>query len=1138
MATFFFPPLLAWKGMLQQLYDTSWVFYQVMNRFSKELRSQLVDALYGELELSPLLAKAAGGAVQLSLACLWQSWGIRPSTCFGHGHGELVARIFEGELNTLELLGDDKKTTQQFAPPRSCSSDLHTKSFVICMGPIDAAIGLEPFLSCVAAKDRSSRSLARALGKWFVSGGDVDWESYYSGFRRACQHMRLPPYPFQRTHVEPLRGVLPPPEVNHEERVDPVDHGARPTLLASVSCILERQEEDLDLRASFLENGGDSLTLPRMQKILLKDFGVKVTQEDLINLPLNELLCGVKVKDCKSIVTSSAYRHDPFPLTPIQEACVWGRSVSNISAHGYLEVDVESTFDLGAFESSFHAMIQKHDMLRMELIPDDNANGPGYMQRIQEPMASGDFKCEVFDLTDLTPERLASRLQELRENYSHEVIAVTEGALFKIRASRCLDEGEVWWRLHFSFDSLAIDMFSMRILFCEWHAIYAGELEKPRLQLSFRDWVMWSEEQTLTPEYQKAKLYWEHRYAKMPGAPALRLQMNPDDLKSWTFRRCLDYIDQNTWQNLKFVAKQRGRTGSSVVLTLFAAVLGRWSETQDFLINLTTFERDPMLHSQIVEIIGDFTSVILLEVHTSSYGREPFKDSVRKVLQQLNSDLRHKQYDGVRVQQELHRLSKNSAVAPVVFTSLLNLPLADGHESVGQRFGKVAFSITQTPQVWLDCKVFEADSRLAVEWDYVADLLPSDHVQGMHEAFCRLLRVTGCNFDFTLPLPEVLGVSQLKSWCALNSTSREWRDCPSTLQGLLRKRLSQQCDSAVIWDNSSNTGSHSLSVQTLQRHIHSLAGRLRPEIGPSDIVAIHMARSPGLIVAIYSVVEVAGAYLPLDCDQPRPRKQYMLTNSGSKALIHSRDSLGFEGLCLESPEVDFFEFPEAVEFVASPLASPDDLAYVIYTSGSTGKPKGVAVQHKAIVNRLAWMQDTYQLRAEDVVMQKTSYSFDVSVWEFFWPLFGASLLVAQPDLQADAEYLRKQIAKHRVSIIHFVLGMLKDFLGQALAAEDLSSLRHVFCSGEALYPDVVKRAYEILTPQTQLHNLYGPTEAAVDVTFWPCPRVPQFTAIGLPIANMQVFILNSGQLCPPGVTGEIHLAGIGLAKGYLDNEDS
>ena len=216
------------------------------------------------------------------------------------------------------------------------------------------------------------------------------------------------------------------------------------------------------------------------------------------------------------------------------------------------------------------------------------------------------------------------------------------------------------------------------------------------------------------------------------------------------------------------------------------------------------------------------------------------------------------------------------------------------------------------------------------------------------------------------------------------------------------------------------------------------------------------------------------------------------------------------------------------------ITNGKNLAYVIYTSGSTGNPKGVPNVHEGIVNRLLWMQNAYGLTSADRVLQKTPYSFDVSVWEFFWPLMtGACLVVAQPGGHKDPDYLVGLITKEMITTLHFVPSMLRIFV-EAEGVERCSSLRRVICSGEALPLDLQQRFFERLG--AELHNLYGPTEASVDVTYWQCtPDSGRTTVpIGRPIWNTQIRILDRFlQLVPFGIPGELHIGGVGLARGYL-----
>ncbi|MGA8116197.1 MAG: amino acid adenylation domain-containing protein, partial [Actinocatenispora sp.] len=335
-------------------------------------------------------------------------------------------------------------------------------------------------------------------------------------------------------------------------------------------------------------------------------------------------------------------------------------------------------------------------------------------------------------------------------------------------------------------------------------------------------------------------------------------------------------------------------------------------------------------------------------------------------------------------------------------------------------------------------------------------------------------------------------------------------------------------------------GAETLSYAELDERAGRLAARLRASgVGPDRIVAVCADRSVELVVALLAVLRAGGAYLPLDPGYPRRRLGYMLADSGAELLLFgTAQAETVEGLgdgrvrLVELTSQPDGDTGPAVD--PAPTATPDDLAYVIYTSGSTGAPKGVATTHRAIGNRLLWMQERYGLTGDDVVLQKTPSSFDVSVWEFFWPLIsGGRLVLARPDGHRDPAYLAELIARERVSTVHFVPSMLRAFLEQG-DTSGCRCLTRVLCSGEELPAPLARQAVDALG--VELHNLYGPTEAAVDVTSWRYRPDADTTVvpIGRPIAGTRVHLLDRWlRPVPVGAPGEVYLGGIGLARGYL-----
>lgn len=339
-------------------------------------------------------------------------------------------------------------------------------------------------------------------------------------------------------------------------------------------------------------------------------------------------------------------------------------------------------------------------------------------------------------------------------------------------------------------------------------------------------------------------------------------------------------------------------------------------------------------------------------------------------------------------------------------------------------------------------------------------------------------------------------------------------------------------------------GSDSLTYRELNRRANRVAKELVARgVQADDFVGVCMQRSVELVVALLGVVKASAAYVPFDPEYPRERLDYMFADSAARiVLTHGaiRDIAFPEGMTplhLDQPELiaTSSEDDTAPEF----RGRPDTAVYMIYTSGSTGKPKGVPNLHRGLCNRLLWMQDAYQLGPSDCVLQKTPFSFDVSVWEFFWPLMtGASIHVAKPGGHRDNEYLVDTIASAGVTTVHFVPSMLGLFL-TAKGLDRLSGLRQVICSGEALPYELTRRFFEKL-PRTRLHNLYGPTEASIDVTAWECKPESELNIIpiGFPIANTRTYILDEQMNpLPVGEVGELHLGGVQIARGYWNRPE-
>ncbi|WP_336323052.1 amino acid adenylation domain-containing protein [Streptomyces lavendofoliae] len=430
------------------------------------------------------------------------------------------------------------------------------------------------------------------------------------------------------------------------------------------------------------------------------------------------------------------------------------------------------------------------------------------------------------------------------------------------------------------------------------------------------------------------------------------------------------------------------------------------------------------------------------------------------------------------------------------------------------------------------------DLRLAdgaeprIELGYAEALFDHATAQRLATAYARILG--GLVADPSLPVGPLLAPAgeELAFLAAFNDTDAPFPE-ERLLHGFLEERAAAEPDRVAVVDGGTTYGELNAAANRLARALRESG------VGAGDPVAVCVPRSTDLLVAIYAVLKAGGAYLPIDPTLPANRIAYLLEHSGASTVVATAATAAIAGdrrvLLLDDPDV-----AARPDGDLEPVTGPSDVAYIIYTSGSTGRPKGVMVEHRAIVNRLWWMQAAYPLHTGDVILHKTPFTFDVSVWEiFWWSLAGASVATLPNGEERDPEKIIRRIEDSGATTLHFVPSMLHAFLGfvDATGERDrLSTVRRVFASGEALAVDQVRQFDALLGDGRELVNLYGPTEAAVDVTHQPCAGLDatRSVPIGRPIHNIRLSVrTRSGQLAPIGTPGELCIAGTGLARGYL-----
>lgn len=773
---------------------------------------------------------------------------------------------------------------------------------------------------------------------------------------------------------------------------------------------------------------------------------------------------------------------------------------------------------------------QRHQILRSRFAALDGLPRQTVMANVEWPL-------ERMDLTACLDDAEAMRLFDTRAQiFIRQPFALESEPPIRAMLVALTEQSHI---LLLTLHHMVSDRWSVGVLMREVAALYQAftqGMPSPLLELpiQYADYCVWQRGREAL--MQNHLEYWRE---KLAGAPRL-LELPTDRLRppQQSYRGDVFSVELSAVlsRDIKALARRHNATLFMVIAAAYSTLLYRYTGTKDICIGYPVAGRN---HSQTAELIGFFVNTLVLRCRID--GEMTFSDWLAQIREQALQDQNHQELSFGRLLEVLNP-PRNPNHAPVfqVMLAVQNVPTAEFRMADMQvspltvNNGAAQFDLT----LFVD----EREGRLACGFEYAKDLFAAETIERMAEHLRTLLERAAAEPKQSLRQLTALSAEQYRRIVeGFNATERDYRRRPRLVHALFEAQAAKTPNAAAL-----RFEADCLSYAELNAQANRLAHELiRRGAEPEVLVGVCLVRSLDMVVALLAILKAGAAYVPLDPDSPAERLRFMLADCEPKLLI-SRQSIcghwpepalaGANTLLLDDADT---EAAVALCSDANPDAAamglaPANLAYVIYTSGSTGQPKGAMNQHDAVVNRLLWAQDQYRLTAGDKVMQKTPFSFDVSVWEFFLPLLaGAELVMARPKGHQQPDYLQDLIETAGVTTLHFVPSMLQAFL-PGLDAEKCRSLRQVLCSGEALPAALTARFHEAL-PNVALHNLYGPTEAAVDVTAWPCQ--PDDSAspppIGRPIANTRLYVLDAAlQPVPLGVIGEIYIGGVAVGRGY------
>ncbi len=802
---------------------------------------------------------------------------------------------------------------------------------------------------------------------------------------------------------------------------------------------------------------------------------------------------------------------DIYPLSPMQQ----GMLFQSLYGHGsgdyinQLRVDVQG-LDVARFAAAWQVVLEHHDILRTAFLWQTELEQPLQVvyKTVQVPLIEHDWQHR--------PDR-AEALDALAESARTEGFVLEQASLLSLVVVRT---GADSHHLIYTNHHILMDGWSASQLFGEVMQQYAGEsLRAPNGR--YRDYIAWLQAQDPVI----SETFWKAQLAGLqePTRLSRGIQREQDLAQVNGVHRSV--LAPAATEQLKAFAQRHKVTLNTLVQSAWLLLLQRHTGLDTVAFGATVAGRPAELPG-IEQQVGLFINTLPVVATPSP---QLSVETWLQTVQTQNLRLREQEHTPLF---DIQRWAGLGGEA--LFDSILvfeNYPVSAALEQgspAGLRFGAMD-SLEQTHYP-LTVLLAMGDS-LAVEFNYDRAAFDAQAIVHLAEHFQQLLQA------LTLPqvqrladlpsLPDAQRTLIVEDW---NATAREY-PLQRTVHQLIEDQVALTPQAPAL-----AYGAQRLSYAELNRRANRLAHRLlEAGVGPDVLVGLALERSIEMVVGLLAVLKAGGAYVPLDPEYPRERLAYMLEDSGVKLLLtqaHLREQLpvpqGLETLILG--DAGFEGYSDANPGI---VLDGENLAYVIYTSGSTGQPKGAGNRHVALTNRLCWMQEAYALDAGDTVLQKTPFSFDVSVWEFFWPLMtGARLVVAAPGDHRDPARLVSLINAEQVTTLHFVPSMLQAFLQDANVAS-CTSLQRIVCSGEALPVDAQQQVFAKL-PHAGLYNLYGPTEAAIDVTHWTCVEEGRDAVpIGKPIANLGCYILDDNfEPVPAGVLGELFLGGVGLARGY------
>lgn len=1151
-------------------YQKSWLPVQ---RWLSECQ-QLID-----LEKHP---RAAYFAEIYALTNLWIELAKKPKSIIGWGVGERVSAVLKKrktlenaltEISNLqtEVLGDLKKLEEfiELQLKKGCNLFLNfsaEEKFDHLWKKVFRDKPEVIFHSINLASP--GESLLTILADLYTRGYDFNWPSLALGRRIP---LPTPPYEKRSYWYDLSQATAIPVRADQgavaEKKQEANFHQAEELTLGEfdkskvtnlmaiteeVALIWQRRLglENLSLDADFIELGGDSIRGMLLVNDIKKYFGIALDIAHLLNfgtiralsekifrefnlvgqlentqLTVDEFLPLAKpVKRTEEI--------DYFQLSPSQKNLwlVHQMNPEEIVYNEPMALILHGVLNYTSLKKAMQKMVDRHSVLRTFFTFENGEPLQGVYHHL--PIS-----------IELSEQQFAS-LEQHVDQKAQIAFDLEQAPLFRLQLIKLSETKHLFIFVihHIIFDGWSILVFMREI--CQ---LYAAEVKKqknplPKLGIKYHDFAHWQNQQLRLGNWQAGEEYWLNKLAGELPVLNLPTDFSRPVTKDFSGSSIYFNLPPMLSEKIKLLSKESGNTLFVTLLTFFQILLLKYSRQDEFLIGTPSANRP---HDQLWGLIGFFVNTFVIRQSLDK------NDSVAMLLKKTKANLvnayKYKDYPFTELVKKLSvkRDPSRGTLFDVMYVFHNLSSMENSLEKQESVFGGITFEPFPRQEIVSDydlkLELEEEPGQFAGKIEYSTQLFTQETIERFAAHFVNLAERIVTNPEIKLANISILTPAEKEFILRkLNDTKKDFPSDQTMQQFFIRQALKRADQIAAIF------AEEYLTYRQLDEQSNRLARVLRQRgIGPGSIVGLMVKRSLEMLIGIYGIVKAGGAYLPIDPDYPQTRISYMLESSQTKLLLIDYSTEEWDQLVMTINILDQEVFAQVSATELDNLNQPTDLLYVIYTSGSTGRPKGVMIEHRSLINYLYWMQKTYPLDSDDVLIQKTTFAFDISVTEiFWWTLAGAKLVLIAQGGEKEPLRLINTIWQHQVTVIQFVPTMLNAFLdyleSQPVHLEKLSSLSRIFSLGEPLKGETIKKFHRLFPKNLEvcLTNQYGPTETTIADSYYDClePLEAEIAPLGYPMANLQLYVVDEQlQLNPLGVPGEICIGGVGLARGYLND---